>query len=71
MVFRLLIAAIAIMLAIMLIKRLRRGKQINSEKKPPSFETMVSCKSCGLRLPKSEAIEKNGEYFCCREHSEQ
>jgi predicted nucleic acid binding AN1-type Zn finger protein len=68
MVFRLLIAAIAIFLVILLIKRLRRSKQTKPETPKTAYEETVTCKKCGLRLPKAHAIEHKGDYFCCREH---
>lgn len=30
---------------------------------------MVRCRSCGLHIPKHEAIERNGNNYCCIEHS--
>jgi len=68
MVFRLLIAAIIIFLAIILIKRLRLGKPAKDETPIKNFAETVSCKTCGVRLPKTDAIENNGDYFCCEEH---
>lgn len=68
MPLRLLIAAIIIFLAIALIKRLRRSKHDKHQKLDKAFTETVSCKNCGLRLPKSEAIENNGDYFCCQAH---
>jgi uncharacterized protein len=29
---------------------------------------MVECAHCGLFLPKSDALQKDGEYYCCPEH---
>ena len=69
MIFRLLIAIALIALAFFLIRRLRQLKK----NKPPQinqYEETVSCKQCGLRLPKPEAIEKNGAFFCSEEHAE-
>ena len=36
----------------------------------PSVEanTMVRCQECGLHVPKCEALEKEGKYYCCEEH---
>lgn len=35
---------------------------------PPEGAPMVRCAHCGLHVPKNQAIEKNGEYYCCEEH---
>ncbi len=68
MILRLLIAIIIIALAFFLIRRLRQHKQIKT-KQVSQFEETVSCKECGLRLPKPEAIEKDDEFYCCQEHA--
>lgn len=38
---------------------------------PPAYAPMVSCMSCGLHLPRDTAIERDGRYYCCREHADQ
>jgi uncharacterized protein len=35
---------------------------------PPPSETMVACSHCGLNLPRSEALERSGQFFCSEEH---
>ena len=37
---------------------------------PSTYVPMVSCMSCGLHLPRDTAIERDGRYFCCREHAD-
>lgn len=69
MILRLLIAIALIALAFYLIRRLRINKRIKP-KQVRQFEETVSCKQCGLRLPKPEAIEKDGNFFCSKEHAE-
>lgn len=32
-------------------------------------EKMVSCEFCEVYVPVSEAVERSGKIFCCREHS--
>jgi uncharacterized protein len=29
---------------------------------------MVACSHCGLNLPRSEALEQSGQFFCSEEH---
>jgi uncharacterized protein len=31
-------------------------------------EDMVACARCGVNLPRSEALEKGGEFYCCAAH---
>lgn len=31
-------------------------------------ETMVSCATCGLHLPRQEALVLGERYFCCEDH---
>ncbi len=31
-------------------------------------EAMVSCATCGLHLPRGEALLLGDRYFCCEEH---
>ena len=69
MILRLLAAIALITLAFFLINRLRQNKK-NKPEKISSFKETVSCKKCKLRLPKQDAIEKQGEYYCCQEHSQ-
>ena len=32
------------------------------------IDTMVKCAECGVHLPKQNALENNGQFFCCEEH---
>ena len=43
----------------------------NAPPKPPqgkAAEDMVRCKTCGVNLPRSEAILSGGRFYCCDEH---
>ena len=31
-------------------------------------QDMVACATCGLHLPRSDALDTRGRYFCCAEH---
>ncbi len=35
----------------------------------PAAEDMVRCRTCGLNLPKSEAVRAGGGWACCAEHA--
>lgn len=68
MLLRLLIAAIIVCLAIILVKRLRRAKKAKTRQPIPYTET-IACKKCSLHIPKADAIERDGDYYCCQEHA--
>jgi uncharacterized protein len=36
---------------------------------PKSLPSLIACEKCGLHLPRLEAIEKQGHYFCSMEHA--
>jgi uncharacterized protein len=36
---------------------------------PKSLPSLIACEKCGLHLPRVEAIEKQGHYFCSMEHA--
>lgn len=70
MLGKLLLLALAIWMVLLLLKQYRRG--IGTPRQPGKTESqdMVSCKECGVHLPKNESILKKGAYFCCKEHSD-
>lgn len=49
--------------------RLFRARQLS---RPPSASTprlpMVSCATCGLHVPRNEALAQDDRFFCCEEH---
>jgi uncharacterized protein len=34
----------------------------------PQSESMVACAHCGLNVPRGEALESAGRFFCSEEH---
>lgn len=34
----------------------------------PKGGAMVRCAQCGLHVPQVQALEKDGNYYCCTEH---
>lgn len=51
---------------------LRIKQRVGSEPATPSRtiagESMVRCEICGLNVPRSEAVEAGGRWFCSDEH---
>jgi uncharacterized protein len=45
------------------------GGARGSARPTPGPQEMVACRTCGLHLPRAEAVfGSNGEPFCCQEH---
>ena len=59
----LLIAAAAIYLLVSGYSR-KRGRPSSA----PQSESMVACAHCGLNVPRGEALESAGRFFCSEEH---
>jgi uncharacterized protein len=43
-----------------------RGASGQEQQRVP--QAMVSCATCGLHLPRQEALSLGDRYFCCEEH---
>jgi len=69
MLLKLLLLALAIWL--LLLRQYRRSVDEAPGAQPEAPEDMVCCAFCGVHLPKSESIFKQGAYYCCEEHSNQ
>jgi uncharacterized protein len=68
---RFLILAIALLLLWLVLRSLLRGSHTsdrtdNNNRQIP--EEMVACAQCRLYLPKSEALEQHGQFFCSSQH---
>ncbi len=57
-------------LAIYLVWRLLQKKQLPPGDGDSSVARlpMVSCATCGLHVPREEALIQDERYFCCEEH---
>jgi len=60
----LVLFALVVYLAVKAARRTSRAKADT----PRIAEDMVACGRCGVNLPKSEAIESQGRFFCCKDH---
>jgi uncharacterized protein len=65
---RYLLLAAAVWALYIMVRRLlaRPGKEQSPEDATPV--DMVSCARCGIHVPQAEALEKDGHFYCCREH---
>lgn len=42
----------------------------SDDSKQRDNEVMVACQYCDVRVPKTQAIEHNNQWFCCQEHAQ-
>ena len=71
---RLLFLILAIWLGITIIRyflRQNRTRDLGGSARPNPVQQMVRCEVCGVHLPKRDAVQENGRYFCCDEHRRQ
>ena len=61
-----LLLVVAIIVIYLVVKALAR-KRRERERTPPG-EQMVPCAHCRVNLPRSEAIEATGRFYCSEEH---
>ncbi len=52
-------------------KAAEQRRQIDDSPRPRAPERMVSCATCGVHLPESEAIGQRGRHFCSPAHRDQ
>jgi uncharacterized protein len=64
---KLLLLIVAAVVVYFVVKGLRR-KPRGRAAPPPPVEPMVPCARCGVNLPRSEALEAAGGFFCSEEH---
>ena len=69
MLIRILLLALGVWLIYLLLRQYRRSVDRDAAAPRAAPQDMVRCASCGVHLPKSECIEKQGAYYCCEEHS--
>lgn len=57
-------------LAVYLAWRLLQKKQLPTDRPDSGVPRlpMVSCATCGLHVPRDEALMQDERYFCCEEH---
>lgn len=65
---RILVIALIVYLVIQIFKRWAANKQSASPSYSEKEKQMVKCEVCQLHIPQSDAIEKNGHFFCSQEH---
>jgi uncharacterized protein len=66
-VFFLLLAMVAY-IAWRFVQKRGRDRGAGGQEQQQVPQTMVSCATCGLHLPRQEALPLGDRYFCCEEH---
>jgi uncharacterized protein len=59
---------IAIVWLVWFFLRQRIEKRLHKKQNSTKIQTMISCSTCGIHLPKEEALYLKGHYFCSKEH---
>lgn len=49
-------------------QKLSDARKQRSGSEQPQAEAMVSCATCGLHLPRREALLLGERHFCCEDH---
>jgi uncharacterized protein len=62
-----LVLAVVAYLVIRWVTRAKRDTPADKRTQTP-VENMKACARCGVNLPRSEALEADGQYFCSEEH---
>lgn len=65
---KLILLAIVFLAAYWVLRGYRRSLERRDAGEPRSLENMVRCARCGLHVPRSESLERDGEFFCSEEH---
>lgn len=67
---RILFFVLLAIVAYLVVRSMQRrgGQKRASRPQPTAPEAMVSCATCGLHLPRTEALLLGDRYFCCEEH---
>lgn len=65
---KLITLILLVLLGVYLYRRMTRKRDAADAREAPAAEDMVRCKTCGVNLPRSEAILSAGRFYCCDEH---
>lgn len=67
--FRILIIAVAVWLAILLLRRALRTEVSRAPRTRGDVPRMLPCTRCGVHVPESEAVTVDGRTYCSKEHA--
>jgi len=69
--FRNLILIIAVAALIWIVRGFVQRSQLPPKKSTSASRDMVQCEQCQTFLPKDDALQQDGRYFCGRPHLEE
>lgn len=49
-------------------RMLEKPRTTERPTRPASSRDMVKCAYCGIHIPRDEALEREGKYYCSTEH---
>ncbi len=64
-----LLLLLAVGLAVWYAFRAWKRRSSALARRPPRRVAMARCERCGLHVPRTEAIVREGRSYCCEEHS--
>ncbi len=68
---RLILLAVVLWVLFSAMRRFsRQRRHVGKKTAPRDPVNMVICKICGIHLPQHDAIQHDGNYYCCIEHSD-
>ncbi len=71
-IFRGLLLVAAVWLVFIISRQLYRSHLARRPSSPAQiYIATVDCATCGLRIPKTEAVSDDDRYFCCNQHRDQ
>ena len=65
---KLILLAVVVLVVYWVLRGYRRSLDKDEAREPRTLENMVRCAHCGLHVPRSESVEREGEFFCSEEH---
>lgn len=63
-----LVLAVVVVAAIWLLRRSARPRRDDVRAGGAAGDALVACAHCSVLLPRAEALERDGQLYCCDEH---
>jgi len=67
--FRIFVIALAVWLAILLLRRALRSRDSRAPRGAGDLPRMLPCARCGVHVPESQAVTVGGRTYCSKEHA--
>ena len=63
-----LVLAVVVIAAIWLLRRPAPTRREDARAGSAAGDALVACAHCSVLLPRAEALERDGQLYCCDEH---